>query len=243
MKKLLLSTAAIMLAAPALAADLPRRSPAVAPAPVFTQAFSWQGFYVGAQVGYAWGTADTVGSFGGVIPPGGNVGVETQGFIGGVHAGYNLQSGSFVYGIEADVEFADVKESGTILGATFIGKNDLRGSLRARFGFAFDRALIYVTGGLAAGRVEASAALAAARDSNSETRFGWTVGAGVEYALSSNWSARLEYRYTDLGDMRLTLTNLVANTSFTESAIKDHSVRVGLSYRFGGPARPVVARY
>lgn len=253
MKKLLLSTAAILVAAPALAADLPRRTAAAAPAPapVFTQVVSWQGLYVGAQLGYAWGEAETI-----YTAPPALVGVgvvETEGLIGGLHAGYNWQRGSLVYGLEADVEYANTDGSAivtlppatTVLGAVAV-ENQLRGSLRARFGFAFDRALLYVTGGLAVGKIEAAFAAPAGTPvaSGSDWRFGWTVGAGVEYALSSNWSARLEYRYTDFGDFNLTLpTGVIAGATSANIDTTEHAVRVGVSYRFGGPVRPVVARY
>ncbi len=248
MKKLLLSTAAIMLAAPALAADLPRRSPAVAPAPVFTQAFSWQGFYVGAQVGYVWGESDVV-SFSATPARVGGANVDANGFVGGLHAGYNWQRGSLVYGLEADIEYAALDGSANVLeGATVLARatveSQFRGSLRARLGVAFDRTLLYETGGLALGQVEGAFVNGANRASGSETQFGWTIGAGVEYAISNNWSARAEYRYTDLGDFNVaTPTAVVTGAARSNIDTTDHSVRVGLSYRFGGPARPVVARY
>lgn len=243
MKKLLLATTAILLAAPAFAADLPRRSAAVAPAPMFVQAYSWAGFYVGAQVGYSWADTDTV-----IFTAPGvrfnpiTYGVDADGFFGGVHAGYNFQSGAFVYGIEADIELARVNSSYALLGITGKGEMDLRGSVRARLGYAFDRALIYVTGGLAMANIENSVLIGAVRINADDTKYGWTVGAGVEYALTNNWSTRIEYRYTDLGSFKTPLAPVLP-TGFTRTDITDHSVRIGLSYRFGGSARPVVARY
>ncbi len=249
MKKLLLSTAAILLAAPALAADLPRRSPAAAPAPVYAAPmFTWAGFYVGAQVGYVWGESDVV-SFSDADARVGGANVDANGFVGGLHAGYNWQRGSLVYGLEADLEYAALDGAANVVdGATVLARatveSQLRGSLRARLGVAFDRTLLYVTGGLALGQVEASFVNGANRASGSETQFGWTVGAGVEYAISNNWSARVEYRYTDLGDFNVaTPTAVVAGATRSNIDTTDHSVRVGLSYRFGSSARPVVARY
>jgi outer membrane immunogenic protein len=242
MKKFLLASAAILIGAPALAADLPRRSAAPAPAPIFVQAFSWEGFYVGAQVGYGWGRAGTDV----FAAPGQLIGAFTakpDGFLGGLHAGYNLQSGSMVYGVEADVEYSWAKSSGLFLGfVPFNGEGGFQGSLRARVGVAFDRALLYVTGGLAVANVESSVSLPGLIINNDETRFGWTVGAGVQYAIDNNWSARLEYRYTDLGDFNSALAPFLP-TGFARADLTSHSVRVGLSYRFGGPARPIVARY
>lgn len=252
MKKFLLATTAALLAAPALAADLPRRSAPVAPAPIYAApVFTWAGFYVGAQVGYAWGDADVVSSS--AVPARvGAASVDSKGFLGGLHAGYNWQRGSLVYGLEADIEYAALDGSANVLSAVpeVLGRatveNQLRGSLRARLGVAFDRTLLYVTGGLALGQVEASFANVARTSSasGSETQFGWTVGAGVEYAISNNWSARVEYRYTDLGDFNVaTPTAVIDGASTSNIENKDHAVRVGVSYRFGGASRPVVARY
>lgn len=244
MKKLLLATTAALLAAPALAADLPRRSAPVAPAPVYAApVFTWAGFYVGAQVGYAWTNSDTVL----FSAPGARFntvtyGVDNDGFIGGLHAGYNWQRGALVYGLEADIEFADVKSSYTILGFRGAGENNLRGSLRARVGYSFDRALLYVTAGLAMASVESTILVGATRFSGSDTNYGWTIGAGVEYALTNNWSTRIEYRYTDLGDYKMRVTALGTN-GFSSADLTDHSVRVGVSYRFGNATSPVVARY
>lgn len=244
MKKFLLATTAVLLAAPALAADLPRRSSPVAPAPIYAApVFTWAGCYVGAQVGYAWTNSDTVL----FTAPGARFnaltyGIDNDGFLGGVHVGYNWQRGAFVYGLEADIELADVKSKFTILGNAGTGENNLRGSLRARVGYSFDRALFYVTGGLAMARVESKVLIGVTNFSASDTKYGWTVGAGVEYALTSNWSARLEYRYTDLGDYKMALAPLGA-AGFSSADLTDHAVRVGISYRFGGASRPVVARY
>lgn len=241
MKKLLLASTAILIGAPALAADLPRRSAAPAPAPIFVQAYDWTGFYVGAQVGYSWGRAKTTV----FAAPGQALGVFTlkpRGFIGGVHAGYNIQRGSLVYGVEADLEYSWANSSGVFLGSTFKGKGGIQGSLRGRVGVAFDRTLLYVTGGLAVSNIEASG-FAPGPFKDNDTRFGWTVGAGVQYAIDNNWSARLEYRYTDaFGTSKTSLAPAVP-TGFARASLSDHSVRVGLSYRFGAPARPIVARY
>lgn len=253
MRKFLLATVALSaLSFQATAADLPVRGPAMAPAPMFV-AMNWTGFYVGAQVGYSWGNhrisrLDATGAvrvFGGFPLSDEN---DVDGFVGGLHVGYNYQTGSFVFGIEADGEFSDAKYSrGLVRGAPGVdfnyGSKDWQASLRARAGLTFGNALLYVTGGLAIAdvnsRVDVGGVLFTAY---SKTKTGYTVGAGVEYALSSNWSARAEYRYTDLGSIRSPSPGGVTVTFRTDELV-DHTLRLGVSYRFGSPSRAVVARY
>lgn len=111
--------------------------------------------------------------------------------------------------------------------------------MRARVGVAFDRALIYATGGVAFASIRNEVFAPPFASSTSTTRAGWTVGAGVEYAIDNNWSVRAEYRYTDYGRFNVGFFPLgSANTRFKENA-----VRVGVSYRFGSAAGPVLARY
>ena len=243
MKKILLAGALALIAAPALAADLPRRTAAVAPAPAFAAPiFTWTGFYVGAQAGYGLGkdkwaiSGSATDSFS----------ISPAGFVGGLHAGYNWQTGALVLGVEGDVEFSarDKKASRLIAGSTYTLGSDLGwgGSVRLRAGYAVDRALLYVTAGLAGADITQTGSLGATRVKRSGLEFGWTAGAGVEYAIDQNWSARLEYRYTDLGASKLTTTAFGGSVT-TKADTTDQTVRVGLSYRFGGAARPVMARY
>jgi outer membrane immunogenic protein len=110
------------------------------------------------------------------------------------------------------------------------------GSVRGRLGYAIDRTLLYVTGGLAGADIKHSVLNAGATTKNSGVEYGWTVGAGLEHAFTQNWSARVEYRYSDFGTSKWAANVNKADTT-------DHTVRVGLSYRFGGAARPVMARY
>ena len=264
MKKLLLTAAVTMMAAPAIAADLPSRAAPPAPAPVLPPpatrtvtvlpAFTWGGFYAGVQGGYAFGAGDglltetttgnspRVSTFDRSIKP--------RGILGGAHVGYNLQSGSYVYGLEADAEYAPVKGDLSVTPAKYSAEQDFRGSLRARFGLAYDGVLIYVTGGAAAARVEAAYA-AAGTASKSDTLIGWTAGAGVEYNLWSNWSARAEYRYASFGEQTLSFagSNAAANNTNNykwKVEHTEHAVRVGLTYRFGAEtaaARPIFARF
>lgn len=223
----------------ASAADLPSR---VAPAPVFTPVpvFTWTGFYVGGQIGYGWNANDNdfdvpVGYTVDGLPFTGFGGDEGDGFLAGVHAGYNVQLGSFVVGVEGDIEgvFGDDDDDfdGVIIGPGGLpvtysiasSSIDWQGSLRARAGFAFDRALIYATGGIAfAGLSDGIGS------SNDDTLTGWTLGAGIEYAFTDNLTTRLEYRYTNFdGD-----NNIFDGADLGDNELEFHTVRVGLSYKF-----------
>ena len=207
----------------AMAADLPSRKVApayVAPAPIFT----WTGLYVGLQAGYAWDRVSLDNTFA-AFP----LTAKRDGFVGGGHIGYLYQTGPAVFGLEGDVEGTTIKNSG------------LRASLRGRLGFAADRALFYVTGGgaLANQNYSLVSPFAPAFSTNaSSTKIGWTLGGGVEYAFAPNWSARVEYRYSDFG--KLNVANFVSPVNISR---RENAVRMGVSYHFGGYAAPVVAKY
>jgi len=200
----------------ALAADLPRRhSPDLfSPAPVT----SWSGFYAGAQVGYAWGGDQTRINVPGFPFTFSGPDHDVSGAVGGAHAGYNFQTGLAVFGVEGDLELAGIEGktklsgSGGFPGYSITSSLDVafQGSVRGRLGFALlDRMMVYGTAGLAFANLENaySAALprgnifgaspGASATKFEETRWGWTLGAGVEYAIMSNWTARFEYRYTN----------------------------------------------
>jgi outer membrane immunogenic protein len=183
--------------------------------------------------------------------------------IGGAHVGYNLQINQWVVGLEGTVDGTSLSQnvvapfSGNILAGSITGEasSDIQGSIRGRVGVAFDRALIYATGGVAFGGFNANftngTALTflpvASTSSLSSTRVGWTVGGGIEYAITNNWSVRAEYRYTDFG----TFTDSPFANSFTggfvataNHHITQNQVQIGFSYKFDtwAPA-PVVAKY
>jgi outer membrane immunogenic protein len=266
MNKMILATASfltITCATGASAADLPRKSVA----PIFAQvpAFSWTGFYVGLNAGYAWGKSDTA------VGLGGNWALETltarnnitalgsrssspNGFTGGIQAGYNVQLNSIVLGLEADANYLGLKKrsissaapgvvDGGYPGYTFnqsVEANWLV-TLRPRIGVAFDRFLVYATGGLAIANVEGSTAFASSggyskAGSKSDTKYGYTVGGGVEYAMTNNWSLKAEYLYTDLGKINyITGFVLPAFLGYSETVshnMKFHTVRAGVNYKF-----------
>lgn len=155
--------AALILVAPAKAADQPIAYKAV-------PAFSWNGFYVGAHVGYGWSDAS---------------GLELDGVVGGAQIGFNVHlSPSWVIGLETDI-------SATSIGAGAVDQPWIW-SGRARLGYAFDRTLIYGTVGVAASRLDAGGV--------SSGFVGAVYGAGVEWAWARNWSMRVEYLRYDFGD-------------------------------------------
>lgn len=208
----------------AMAADLPSRHRA-APAPIIAQApiFTWTGLYVGLQAGYAWDRVGVNNAFA-AVP----VNVSRNGFVGGAHVGYLYQTGPAVFGLEADVEGTTIKNSG------------LRASLRGRLGLAMDRTLFYVTGGgaLANQNYTVWSPFTGFNTNASATKLGWTLGGGLEYAFAPNWSARVEYRYSDFG--KVDVANFVAPAQISR---RENAVRMGVSYHFGGYAAPVVAKY
>lgn len=221
-------SALALLGGAASAADLATKYPVKAP--VVVPVFSWTGFYIGANVGWGWlnNDLDVSPSFG--IPATAiNIG-SANGFIGGLQAGYNWQfANNVVLGLEADIEWADlggnsVVVSGPIGVAT--GSLDYFGTIRARAGYAFDRVLPYITGGAAYGKSDYGTIYGV---STSETTWGWTVGAGVEYAFTNNITAKLEYLYIDLDGKTYTIPSTLGSIQ-TDN---DMSVlKVGVNYKF-----------
>ncbi|AWC24215.1 outer membrane protein A [Aminobacter sp. MSH1] len=229
MKSILLaSTIMFVTAGSTLAADAVAPPSELAPA-----GFVWTGGYVGLQAGWQWGNDHDIEFLGGA-PTGFEQDFDTDGFIGGVHAGYNWQSGQVVYGVEGDFEFSGVD------GGYRVGGDDSTGfemtwqaSIRGRLGFvAMERLLVYGAVGAAFGNLEYTYVDAGTiSETFDETKVGWTAGAGVEYALTDRITTRLEYRYTDFGSISNLST--LAFPGFTyEHDPKFHSVRVGLSYKF-----------
>src|SRR6185295_17341923 len=149
--------------------------------------------------------------------------------------GYNYQVGSWVLGIEGDYDWANVTgNSPCFAAATCEIKNSYLATFRGRFGYAYDRWLPYLTAGGAYGDVKAT--INPVAFTASKALFGWTVGAGVEYAFLGNWTAKLEYLYVDLGNFDTGFTTpVVDHVNFRE-----HVVRAGLNYKFSGP---IFSRY
>ena len=228
MKNLLFaSVATVCLANAAYAADLPVYE---APVAAVVAPYDWSGFYLGLQGGYAWGSADTDVRTGGVLFS--SIDPDGDGFVGGAHAGYLYQFDSFVIGAEADIEYSGI--DGSDRNATIFGDGEINwmASLRLRAGYAWDRVLLYATGGLAYADVDGGGGpIASPRQGYSDDAWGWTLGAGADYAFTDNWSARLEYRYTAFDDVGSGLAPLYPGFN-ASTDIDLHAVRVGVSYHF-----------
>jgi outer membrane immunogenic protein len=212
------------------AADLPARSSSPLSYAQPPQQFSWAGFYVGINGGYAWGGSSwsdpVVGADSGAF--------NTSGGLIGAQLGYNWQAGAAVFGLETDADWMNVTGTTTGVGgvcATDGGgacqtQQSWVGTTRARLGFAFDNFMPYVTGGAAYGNIQT----VQPGGTTSSTNLGWTAGGGVEVALGSNWSAKAEYLHIDLGSA--TFLGSASGTTTLVAPVTDDLVRGGLNYRF-----------
>ena len=214
MKRLILAACAgllaVAMASPSNAADLGPRPVYKGPAfvaPIFT----WTGFYVGINAGYAFGTSDwdpAPGSF------------NTNGALVGGTLGYNLQTGSYVWGIEGDLAWSGIKGDSTGVET----KVPYFATVRGRIGYAMDRFMPYLTGGGAIAQIK----MDTGAGTDKETRVGWTIGGGLEWAFLSSWSAKIEYLYADLGEASCG----IAACAGTDVSFKTSIIRGGLNYRF-----------
>ena len=193
--------AALLATMPAaFAADIPAPQP---PAQAFVQeqvSFDWSGFYVGVYGGYGFGESSAAG-----------VDEDADGGLAGGTIGFNMQNGSFVYGIEADGGWSGIEDDIDDLSVTWTS------TVRGRIGYAFDSVLLYATGGGAIGGVESDIT------GGDDTRLGFAVGGGVEAALTDNISAKVEYLYVDLGEDDL------GGIDYDFDA---HTVKAGLNFHF-----------
>ena len=249
----------------ASAADMAVKAPPMAaPAAIY----NWTGWYVGVNGGYAWD--DSTGSlssftpdFTAAVTAGGTpsfLGAKHEGAFGGGQVGYNWQTGLWLFGLEADIQGADIGRTSTVLfpgGGGIVpsvstGRDhiDWFGTARGRVGVAVNNVLFYGTGGLAYGGVRTTISniftpgtSGTFNGSSSDTRVGWAAGAGLEWGFAPNWSLKGEYLHVDLGSSNTTMFDPV-NFPLSSATYRFHhqfeAVRVGVNYRFGGP---VVAKY
>ena len=200
-----------------------------------SDALSWSGGYIGANVGYGWGHSGSsydnqVGPFIGVNPD-----TDPAGVLGGVTLGANQEIGNnLVIGVEGDIDYANLTDTiddqaalnGSRPGQTITATTDWTGTLRGRVGVAVDKILPYLTAGLAVAHSTVSATDGPL--SASATLGGWTAGGGVEFAIDDHWSAKAEYLYTDLGSHTWFSSDIWASTSTSTSS----TVRGGINDRF-----------
>ena len=205
MKKTILAmTVASLVAAAgtATAADLPRSSaPYYSPAPAV---YNWGGGYAGLNVGYEWGAIT-------------NSSGSPSGLEGGLQAGYNWQSGQFVFGGETDIQVTGADDTF----APWKFANPWFGTLRGRAGYAMNNVLFYGTFGLAYGQIKGTFLGL----DESKTHVGWAGGLGMEVGFTPNWSAKIEYLYMDLSNRAYSITN-------TSNGFEANMVRFGINYHF-----------
>ena len=271
MNRSLLAAGFALAAGSALAADLPsRKAPLVYAPPLFT----WAGFYAGVNAGYTFSGSDKVTTSGQALANINNVNggarpasvsLNQGGFIGGAQIGYNFQNGPLVFGVETDLAFTSLRDSKTFVTAnlpgaavgpntplanTFGHKLTYLGTVRGRFGYAFDRTLVYATGGFAYGQVENTVNLFGPSvapvngalqftGGRKKTEFGYVLGAGVEHAFTDKLSLKAEYLYYNLANSTVS-SNVIAGsggggTGYSSRFKNDgHIVRAGLNYKFAG---------
>jgi len=221
MKRLLLAGVALSVATAASAADMQARPYTKAPPATVVAAYNWSGFYIGAMGGYGWGTNAGSGGFGG-----GTVGYNWQ-----------LPGSQFVFGVEVDAAGAGIKDSfsqevdiGVLTQLKQDSKINAFGSVTGRAGFAMDAVLLYAKGGFAWGNNKTTLSLPEFGISNSDshTHTGYTLGGGLEYLFTPNWSAKAEYMFTSLGSENYNLLG----EQLASGNIDFHTIKVGVNYHF-----------
>jgi outer membrane immunogenic protein len=240
MKKFLLATVALVAlgaTVPALAADLPARTQYTKAPAYAAPLYNWTGFYIGAHLG---GAFSSNSNFGG-LTTGNN---DNARFLGGLQGGADYQfNPNWVIGAEAEYSWIAGNNGSVVFpGATFTNNQRGLGSVTGRIGYTWGPGLLYVKGGYAFSDNNESVvtnAGAAVPFSGNQSN-GYTVGAGLEYMFTQNWSGKIEYQYYNFGNASFTTpAPLAAFGSFRND---DHVVKAGVNYRFnwGGP---VVAKY
>jgi outer membrane immunogenic protein len=207
MSRIVLGAAALVAlgsTASVQAADLPygSRAPYTVNQPL--NMYSWAGPYLGGNLGWDWGSVD-------------NNPTSPSGFVGGVQAGYNWQTGPWVFGVEGDIQVTGASDTF----APWKFSNPWFGTVRGRAGYALNNILFYGTAGLAFGELKGETFGL----TETHTNAGWTVGVGAEFGLAQNWSAKLEYLYVDLNDSNFTITG-------AQNGYRFGLVRAGVNYHF-----------
>jgi len=237
---LLATTTLVVLASPALAADMISKAPPTG--------YNWTGLYLGGHCGGAWGSTRTTGDRGAFDENAlETYNLRSSGLVCGGQLGFNMQMGSWLWGIEADLGYLGLKKSitQTAFPDNFVAaKYGAYGVAAARVGVVLDRALIYAKGGVAFAKIRNTAAdLDGGVIDTSDfteldkTHIGWAAGTGIEYGLSPSWSVKLEYLYMDFG--KDSSTNLDRDQFTHRNSVQ--TVKAGFNWRFGGG--PAVALY
>jgi outer membrane immunogenic protein len=247
MNRLILASVSLLaLSSTALAADL-APAPAEPVAPVVVAPFTWTGFYGGLQAAYSWGKSDVKNTHNTDGAPDYIGTINSDGFSGGAYVGanYQFENTGFVVGAEADGKFGAIDGKDDMVG---IGISAGRpnsptttrvtwdGAARLRVGYAIDRFLPYIAGGVAGAEVKWRPFYPTDKAvPHQNSQWGWTIGAGLEYAVTDNLIARIEYRYTDYGSK---VNPDYKITAIQDGGYKDHvdlktnDVRLGIAYKF-----------
>ena len=236
MKKLLLAAASlVVMGGIASAADLTKANmdmaPAMSPAPIV----NWEGVYFGGHLGAGW----LIGNMTAYTPYNSYVGfsvgsLDAGSVLGGVQLGYNHQMGNgLVLGIEAAVSAMDISRHSTNNdpGTDFWRSLNWTGTLAGKMGFTVDRTMLYGKAGLAVGGFEVGHNQNGTLISNSSTEYGYVLGAGIEYALDTKWSANIEYNFMDFGDDQVNISGPSADIRIAPNG-DAHILKAGLNYRF-----------
>jgi outer membrane immunogenic protein len=235
MKRILMAGAfALAAGGQALAADLPAPPPAPrAPAtyvPTTAPVYNWSGIYIGANGGYGFGTSNWTapGLASGDFNP--------NGFFAGGTIGGNIQWGGFVLGVEGDWDWSNLNGTGGAVAACggpgCETKSNWLSTVRGRAGWAFDRVLLYGTGGVAFAPIQAGFP---GGPFESHTETGWTAGGGLEFAFAPNWTAKAEYLFVDLGNASCMTNCFGAPIAPVATSVKltENVVRAGINFKFG----------
>lgn len=225
----LVAFASMLALTNAQAADMPVKAP-YAPVPYAPAAYSWNGFYVGGNVGYGWAHWSATATVGGASA---SAGEDLNGILGGVQVGYNWQLPSnLVLGVEGDIQATGQSHSrsATVGGVALTEKDQITyfATVRGRLGYAMGQYMPFITGGWGYGQLKNTLTVAGASFSTSNSHSAWVVGAGVEGAAWQNWTWKVEYLYLDTGSF----TNNYPGGIALKSKVTDNIVRVGLNYHF-----------
>jgi outer membrane immunogenic protein len=256
MNKFLLGAVGLVaMANTATAADLAARPYTKAPPPMIAALYDWSGFYIGANGG--WGSSrkcwDINNNFGAIVPPFREGCHDATGGVAGGQIGYRWQASAWVFGLEAQGDWADLRGSNTSLFFVPVGvdsnrsKIDAFGLFTGQVGYAWNNVLWYVKGGAAVtddkykGFVTTTGVVF---DTAKETRWGGTVGTGLEYGFAPNWSVAVEYDHLFMGNRNVSFTSVlppIGSFSRTDNIRQDVDlITARVNFRWGGP---VIAKY
>ena len=214
-----------------------------APVVVAPEVFNWTGFYIGVHGGIGGANVDTQFRYYDDGGDGLDYSDNAFGAFGGVQAGYNWQfNTNWVVGLETDFAASGIEakheESSTdgFYNSSVEAKVDWFGTIRGRLGYAWDNVLFYGTGGAAYGKVKISGSYNEddfnTGFSNSDTNWGWTAGAGVEYGITKNITLKAEYLYVDLGSVSSDAGAFFEGDGEFKSDVAFHTLKAGLNYKF-----------